>query len=140
MIEVTGDLWVYPGDVRVITTNGTIKKDGSCVMGRGCALEAAKKWPTLPRVLGERIQRYGNQVHYLLDYNLFTFPVKHNWYEKADLGLIKQSAEQLQELLLSSYRCVMPRPGCGNGKLSWELVKPVLASILDDRFYIITQG
>ena len=110
------------------------------MIGRGCALEAANKWPKLTKILGVIITKHGNRVYYLQEYNLFTFPVKHNWYEKADLALIKQSAERLQQLLLPHSQCVMPRPGCGNGKLSWTTVKPVLADILDDRFYVITQS
>jgi hypothetical protein len=32
-------------------------------------------------------------------------------------------------------RVVLPRAGCGNGGLNWEMaVRPVLADILDDRF------
>ena len=42
MREVVGNLWTYPADIRVITTNGTVKNDGTCVMGRGCAAEAKR--------------------------------------------------------------------------------------------------
>lgn len=35
MIEVKGNLWTYPAEVRVITTNGFVKKNGEAVMGIG---------------------------------------------------------------------------------------------------------
>ena len=55
--------------------------------------------------------------------------------------LIRRSARQLVALANKfGYREVLiPRPGSGNGKLSWEDdVKPVLAGILDDRFTLVT--
>jgi hypothetical protein len=151
MKEVTGNLWTYPADVRVITTNGTVKKNGECVMGRGCALEAVKgtqhngKWPGLPSILGAWLESEGNIPTYLgacvtpATGMLWSFPVKHNWYEKADLALIRKSAEYLAAFLTpTESRIVLPRPGCGNGGLRWEDVKPVLEPILDERFHVIT--
>lgn len=155
MIEVTGNLWDYPADVRVITTNGTVKKNGECVMGRGCALEAKKYWSRLPTALGALIKEHGNHTQYLgmwpwgpeEDQMLYSFPVKHNWYEKADISLIERSALELVSLIdkhtgpdFPDYKpvVVIPRPGCGNGGLKWEDVKPVLEPILDDRFHVIT--
>jgi hypothetical protein len=138
VLEVIGNLWTYPADVRVITTNGTVKKNGECVMGRGCALEAKQRWPHIALVLGKSIRLHGNIVQYFEGYDVFSFPVKHEWYQKADLQLIAESAQQIQRKLLASSTCVLPRPGCGNGGLRWEDVKPVLEPILDDRFHIIT--
>ncbi len=48
MKEDFGDLWDFDGII-AITTNGFVKKDGSCVMGRGCAKEAALRFGWLPR-------------------------------------------------------------------------------------------
>lgn len=140
MIEVTGNLWDYPADVRVITTNGFVKKNGECVMGRGCALEAAKAQPSLPLALGRMIEQNGNHVFLLNngEVKLYSFPVKHQWFEVADIELIKRSAEELVSKIAGPKRVVMPRPGCGNGQLKWEDVKPILEPILDDRFHVIT--
>lgn len=141
MIEVTGNLWTFPADVRVITTNGTIKKNGECVMGRGCALEAKVKYPDLPLILGQAIAGLGNEAFWIPIGGaiIVTFPVKHNWYEKADMRLIEQSARKVAGMTaLTDKKVVMPRPGCGNGGLKWEDVKPILAPILDDRFHVIT--
>ena len=143
MIEVTGNLWEYPADVRVITTNGTVKRDGTCVMGRGCAAEAKTRWPALPKMLGESIMEHGNVVasFYMADDTLLlSFPVKHQWMENADPALIMRSAMQLADTVndRSWKRIVMPRPGCGNGNLRWEDVEPILEPILDSRFHVIT--
>lgn len=144
MIEVTGNLWEYPADVRVITTNGTIRKDGACVMGRGCAREAMLRFPGIEYTLGANIRDFGNLVFLLRhDPKLYSFPVKLNWYEKANIDLIVCSAEALSACLSDTYpdqaiTVVLPRPGCGNGRLKWDDVKLVLNPILDDRFHVIT--
>lgn len=143
MIEVVGNLWDYPADVQVITTNGTVKKDGTCVMGRGCASEAKKKYPDLALALGQAIDGLGNEAFWFpipsAATPLVSFPVKHHWFERADIKLIKKSAIKLANMnALVGRTVVMPRPGCGNGHLKWEDVKPILAPILDDRFHVIT--
>ena len=107
-------------------------------MGRGCALEAAKLYPRLPRLLGERLEKYGNTVQFFSReqlnsrQGLFTFPVKHEWPDTADLELITASAASLHIHLLGSSTYVMPRAGCGNGHLLWQDVRPILAKLPDN--------
>ena len=45
MIETSGNLWHFHTQGRwvVTTTNGSVRKDGCAVMGRGVAREAAAK-------------------------------------------------------------------------------------------------
>lgn len=123
-------------------------------MGRGCALEAKQKSLGLDRALGHLIKISGeNRPYFLLTpgdvlddgtpCTLLTFPVKHQWFEKADLDLIKQSANQIVVMVNDVYkdqkiRVACPRPGCGNGNLDWKDVKPILEPIFDDRFIIVT--
>jgi len=124
MIEIKGNLFNELCDTFCITTNGFVKKDGSCVMGRGCAKQAADYWPRLPKILGENINSYGNVVLAALllsdGRHLLSFPVKPTsvvfngnncvkhmmnkfnvgdivpgWAAVADIGLIKTSATQL---------------------------------------------
>jgi hypothetical protein len=65
MQEIVGDLFKsVKADVICITTNGWTKKDGSCVMGRGCADGAKKRWPGVEYALGEALKR-GNTPHIL---------------------------------------------------------------------------
>lgn len=138
MLEAKGNLWTYEAAFRCITTNGTVKKNGEAVMGRGCALEAAQDRPNLPKILGCKLDLTGNHV-YWLDADIYSFPVKHHWRESASLDLIEQSAYELDAIINSNFTVVLPRPGCGNGRLDWEInVKPLIAPILDDRFTVIT--
>ena len=145
MKEIKGNAWeVYLDyDVLCLTTNGFVKNDGSCVMGRGIAKEAKDRFPALPKILGEGIRRYGNRCIKLAKVNdtqLISFVVKHNWWEEADIKLIIKSANEVVEMAdkFGWKNILLPRPGCGNGKLKWNDVKPILEEILDDRFYVIT--
>ena len=141
MKEVFGDLWEFDGII-AITTNGFVKTDRTCVMGRGCARQAAVRFPELPRKLASRISAEGNHVFYFPEHRLITFPVKHNWWEVADLGLIQRSARELLKIIEVKEikeAIYLPRPGCGNGRLRWEDVKKFLLPILkSDQFHIVT--
>jgi len=143
MIEIKGNLWNFynKGHWICITTNGTIRKDGCLVMGRGCALEATKAWSGCAKLLGGLIKETGNIPYMFLDKKIITFPVKHAWHERANLRLIKESARSIKKIV-NNWRIkelYIPRPGCGNGKLDWEIVKPELEKIFtDDRFIIIS--
>lgn len=151
MKELPSDLWTFAdrGEWIVITTNGTIRHDGRLVMGRGVALQAAQRWPKLPVDLGAIVGRSGNHVYTMLKYKLFTYPVKEKFYDAAELRLIRWSAEQLVEqvdVMSRHYerlheptltQVYMVRPGCGNGGLTWKVVKPEIKYILDDRFIVV---
>jgi hypothetical protein len=144
MIEVQADLWsLVPADATVITTNGTIKSNGACVMGRGCAKEARDRFPGIDKILGKSIALIGNIVAPLGVwgiYNIVAFPVKHSWSDEADPKLINKSVLEL--LVYANFMAlesiILPRPGCGNGKLNWGDVKPLLAP-LDDRFIVVSK-
>lgn len=144
MTEETGDLWTLTGDARCITTNGTRKKNREAVMGRGCAQEAANRYPDLLGELGYRIGELGTHVttfYYPDEIPLIVFPVKHNWWEPADLKLIKRSAQELMSQIRYHEwrRVLLPRPGCGNGKLKWADVRAVLEPIIDERVVIVSK-
>lgn len=132
MIEVVGNLWDYPADFKVVTTNGSVNKFGQAVMGRGCAREAATQWPGIAKRLGDLIERKGNRVHFLRPYPLFSFPVKHEWHQRADLVLIRKSLDEFNGHILTSCSYVMPRPGCGNGRLRWDDVRPLMLFLPDN--------
>ena len=144
MKEANGNLWEIACDVRCVTTNGTVI-DGEATMGAGCALEARAKTPRLPLIYGGLIDKFGNHV-YLIKNNLrdceplVMFPVKHEVYQSADPELIMRSCLELTSLadIYGWQTILLPRPGCGHGKLEWGDVKPMIAPLLDDRVTVVT--
>src|SRR5712691_6053848 len=138
--EIRKDIWQLheDGAYIVIPTNGSVKRNGECVMGRGLAFQASNRFQNLAQVLGTKIMEAGNVVHAFLEYRLYTFPVKNMWQEDADLGLIERSLQQLvgKARLVNRYPVALPRVGCGNGRLAWEDVKPVLEKYLDENFVV----
>ena len=161
-----GNLFTVDSDATAITTNGFVKKDGSCVMGRGCALQASKQVAGLAQHLGNLITLNGNNVQVINDSPLFiSIPVKPShaisngdnavqhmrnkfrigqripgWACKASPELIVSSAHQLRKLTddMGWQKIAIPRPGCGAGELSWIEIKPLLSEILDDRFLSVS--
>ncbi|HIJ81698.1 MAG TPA: ADP-ribose-binding protein [Desulfuromonadales bacterium] len=142
MLEAVEDIWEYgAGGVIVITTSGSLTKDGRAVVGRGVARQAAARFPGLAEKLGRMLAEQGNHV-FDLGNGIVTFPVEETAWSQPDLRIIARSAEELRELAGRSgwERVVVPRPGCGGGGLAWKDVRPLLAAQFDDRFLIISQG
>jgi hypothetical protein len=131
--EVNGNLVKHwsEGNIIGVTTNGFVKEDGRCVMGAGIAKSIRDAVPDIDLEVGEHIVRNGNVPAFFPAASIFTFPVKHVWWENADLDLIYRSAQYIACKNLT--RIDIPRPGCGNGKLDWSDVKPVLEKAFGDR-------
>ena len=144
MQETKGDLWALHrrGSWVAVPTNGIVKSNGEAVMGRGVALQARFLYRELPTQLGAYLKCYGNRVFVFSGWRIMTFPTKDDWKEPAKLPLIVQSAEQLMAAIRARKirRIYLPRPGCGNGQLTWEQVQPAIAPILDDRVIILERG
>ena len=145
MIELRQDIWMHylvPKHFVCITTNGTIKKNGYGVMGRGNAKQAAAMLPGIDKHLGEYLRANGNHAGYFdeANANLIVFPTKHNWWEKADLKLIHEGAEWLRDAAKVDETILfhLPRPGCANGQRDWETeVRPILVDVgLPDNVWV----
>ena len=154
MIELAQELWEVDVDWRCITTNGSIKKNGKAVMGKGCAKEAADRYPEIPRAFAALLREYGNKVQFIrgaedTEKAILAFPTKREWYLPSDLGLIELSCQQLRRLFDSVVaassgkwipRIAIPRPGCTHGQLSWEQVKPILERYFpEDNFIVVSK-
>ena len=72
-------------------------------MGRGVALQAKQRYKHIATILASHITLYGNHVSLIIESevykNIISFPVKHHWYEKANLDLIRISAIELLVLI-----------------------------------------
>lgn len=142
MFETVGDIWKYAATgIIVITTNGSVTRDGRAVFGRGVARQAASKFPELAEKLGRRLAEQGNHV-FDLGNGIVTFPVEETPWSLPDLRIISRSAQELQLLADCSGwdLIVVPRPGCGGGGLLWREVCPILVPFFDDRFLVISSA
>lgn len=113
-------------------------------MGAGIAGQAQVRFPEMPAMLGLHLQDSGNHVGLLrpptkTEPYYVAFPVKRFWYDEASLELIERSAHELMEYtdLWHWNTVLLPRPGCGNGRLTWDEVRPVIEPILDDRIVVV---
>lgn len=135
--EVKGDLVAYwnHGDRSIgITTNGTVKNNGRAVMGAGIAKQIRDLVPDFDLELGAYLTKNGNHPTNFKNHNIYTFPVKHNWWDQADIDLILESAEVLNTH--APWEIHIPRPGCGNGRLNWEDVKPELNKVFSHNRHV----
>ena len=150
MLESTGDIFNQPdADAICFTSNGIVKSNGELVMGAGIAWEFRDRWPILAKFYGSYVKRFGNHVACIQvpvdramkrHVTICSFPTKDNWRDKSKLPLIEQSARELTKITTEHKwrRVYLTRPGCGWGGLTWEDVQPRIASLLDDRFTVLT--
>ena len=140
-----GDLWELrsqTGGWVVITTNTTLRRDGSAVMGAGLAKDAADRYPALDVRLGKHIKMFHDKLY--IERPLICLPTKRDWrndsrliwiergcHELADLGRVLKDVGNIEPIYL-------PKLGCGLGGLNWEReVRPVMDAILDDNRFIL---
>lgn len=144
------------GNTVLWTSNSTVTKKGNAVCGRGFAKQITEKYPGLKKLesmyltgtktIEERVDKYGNQVMikepklhqvYCNDNNrkeVWAFPVKTGYWEKAQLDIIEKNAKELRQLALEH----MPEefhinfPGIGAGELNYNEVLTVLRKHWDD--------
>jgi O-acetyl-ADP-ribose deacetylase (regulator of RNase III) len=147
MEVIEGDLWSEVGkaDLILFTANADLDRNGELVMGRGAALEAKRRWPSLARELAEAT---GGKRDYGLAWarglktgsktKLGCLQVKRAWRDPADLKLIDWSAGKLAAALErwlgnpehagQEFRVAINYPGIGQGTggLREEDVRPIL--------------
>lgn len=132
-------------DAICFTSNGATKKDGKLIMGAGNAKQFRDRFPGLDQEAGTKVKKYGHICQIIQSFhigtrplNVLSFPTKYTPWEDSDLELIKKSALEILELANKhDWKLVcIPAPGVSNGNLRWVDVRPVLESVLDDRFVI----
>lgn len=146
--EVFVDFWeLYEnrkhGSVFIIPTNGSVNAKGKAVMGRGLAYDASQRYDTLATQLGDWIKEAGNKCCYFPRECFITFPVKEQWFDTASLYLIGRSCRETNELFERHCETIqkifIPHVGCGNGRLQWRLVRPILEGRCEGNYTIVSR-
>ena len=133
MEEIVGDL--FKTDCQTLT----IPVNMVGAMGKGLALYAKKRWPHVDpiyrrhcnthtfktRLVTVPIDNAGRQILLL--------PTKNHWSEESNEWLINRSldflARDYQELNIKSL--AIPKIGCGNGLMEYDVVKGMIFHHLD---------
>lgn len=142
--EIKADIWNFTYDSKVIPTNCRVKQNGRAVMGKGLALQASRNYSTLALRYGTHLKNSTDiKCIYYPDINLIMFPTKYNYDDKADYGRIEKSMKELYDICIENNikRIIMPKVGCGEGKLLWDTVKARILNILnceDIEFIIVS--
>lgn len=131
----TGDMLSAPG-ISVIPVN--------CVgvMGKGLALQAAKKWPWVVPLYKEitrggiadiapgEVRWFSNDV--VDDHTLCLLATKAHWRDPSRLVWVKRGIEHIAGSSWDGAIFNVPKLGCGLGGLDWKDVKPLMEKYLTD--------
>lgn len=150
-----GNIFLLPKgpEAAAVTTNGQRRSNGYAVMGAGIAKYARDNFNGIDRLLGQLLERNGNHAYFLSSFQdihrsekglepsvfVVTMPTKGDWRKPSDINLIAQSARELMALATQNAlrKIYLPAPGCSHGQLNYiRQVRPVIASILDNRFTV----
>lgn len=132
------DVWGQENSLFCITTNATVSRDGTLVMGAGIAKILSEKAPGISRAAGRLIEEDDN-LHYgllVIEYGIQLvglFQTKVEFWKKSRLSLIQNSIKKLVEWCREHQWCVVNLnfPGIGCGGLSEGEVKPLLRELPD---------
>lgn len=131
---VSGNVVDDKADVLVNTVNCQLSRYGNGVMGKGVALAFKERYPTIMPQYEAAIRSGELKPGRTL---LFDLPDGRKWaamgtkdhfrdnsmYQWVDSGL-RELGEKMREAGLKSV--ALPPPGCGNGKLAWDRVEPMV--------------
>lgn len=124
------DLFTVPADVRVNTTN----LDPAGVMGAGVAKHFAEAHPRLlddyRRALGAGEVGVGRAHVWQAPggERIFNMPTKVEWRRPSRLEYVRAGLDALRSYLerAGAVRVAVPALGCGNGRLDWADVRPLI--------------
>ena len=157
MLEEIQNIWDIDRsqDWIAIMTNYGWRGNGTAVFGRGTAAQAKQKFNGLEEWYGKCCKEYYEESKDIFmpiqtheQQHLVMFPTKKlnarnpelSWQEKGSIAQIAKSARSLMLWIHVNgveSDIYIPRPGCGNGELKWDEVKPYL-EILPDNVICVT--
>lgn len=129
---VKGDIFSSPSKIIVNTVN-TVG-----VMGKGIALEFKKRYPDMfhsyKSLCDEKQLDVGKLVLWRNSEKwVLLFPTKKHWRNPSKIEYIEQGLIKFVENWdkLGANSIAFPRLGCGNGGLSWDVVRPLMEKYLN---------
>ncbi|MFL6284575.1 MAG: macro domain-containing protein [Pyrinomonadaceae bacterium] len=128
------DLFTVPADVRVNTTN----LDRAGVMGAGIAKHFAEAHPRMlndyRRALREGEVGIGKPHVWQAPggERIFNLPTKDEWRRPSRMEYVRAGLDALRAYLerAGSVTVAVPALGCGNGRLDWDAVRPLIVERL----------
>lgn len=131
IMYLKGNLLSSPAQVLVNTVN-TVG-----VMGKGIALQFKNKYPDMFKAYQKICEEHRLDIGMLYlwkseDKWILMFPTKKHWRNPSKIEYIEKGLEKFvnnyEKLGIESI--AFPRLGCGNGKLDWQIVKPIMEKYL----------
>lgn len=111
------------------------------VMGKGIAEAFKKEYPDNYKRYKKAVENGEVQIGKLLvnhEYQtrkriIINFPTKKHWRQPSRMEYIEAGLKSLVEIIQNEKisSVAIPPLGCGNGKLNWDQVKPLLESYLE---------
>lgn len=108
------------------------------VMGKGLALSFKEKYPEMFKKYREICMKgLFNPGQLMLfrysDHWVLLFPTKIHWKNESKIEYIEEGLKKFTETYLQKgIRSVaFSKLGCGNGHLSWDIVKPIMEKYLE---------
>ena len=113
------------------------------VMGKGVALQFKKAYPENFRKYEQAVKNKEVQIGkvFVTETGKFTnpkyiinFPTKKHWRYPSKIEWVKEGLKDLRDFILQNKikSIAIPPLGCGNGRLRWNEVKPLIIDSLND--------
>lgn len=109
------------------------------VMGKGIALKFKEKYPNNYTMYKTACNRKEVKIGKMFIYKesnktIINFPTKEHWRNDSKIEYIEEGLKDLVKTLqsLNIESVAMPAIGCGNGGLSWDVIKKTIKEYLSD--------
>lgn len=134
---ITGNLLEAHAEALVNTVN-TVG-----VMGKGIALQFRETFPDNYKAYLDAIKRGEVKIGSMLVIKtgnlnglryIVNFPTKEHWLNPSRIEYVEKGLIALRKMIkeLAIQSIAVPALGCGNGKLNWEDVRPLIEQYLGD--------
>ena len=108
------------------------------VMGKGLARAFRQRYPDMFRVYAKICERHLLAPGKLMifcesDHWLLLFPTKEDWRDPSKMEYIESGLKKFADTYAQKgiTSIAFPKLGCGNGKLNWDEVRPLMEKYLN---------